>query len=285
MFRKLLKYEWRANAQLFWILSLASLGVALLGGGVLRMATYIGETTDQMMVVALVVPGMYLMAGFCALALVAYSAAVHIVNLVCFAKNKFTDQGYLTFTLPVKAGHIFLSAAVNMLLWMLISLVVTVLCFGLMLSLGLGNVVRRLLEEDLLDLIFSISLWEILEGLNAEMSALPGYGLNVALNIVKVVLSPLQMVVMPMSCITLGCVLAKKYKILASIGVYYGCSMVVNVIFSTVSSLSSLLLTEVENLYLVGNIVTAFEIVLQLAIIVGGYFLSVHLMKHKLNLP
>ena len=284
MFRKLLKYEWQANAKLFGILSAAALGVALLGGVVLRVALNIGIHSENVMVTTLVLPGMMLLVGFCALAVVGYAAAVEIINLVRFYKNKFTDEGYLTFTLPVQAKDLYLSSFVNILVWMLISLVVVLACYALGLWIGLGELVLELTDNYTIKMLME-ALLETISGLRNEMATMPGYGLSQVLSVIVALLSPLYIITVMLGCLTAGSVLAKKHKILAAIGLYYATSMVTSIVTSTLSGVLSLTMIRVENLYVSANIVTTVELILMVGVIVGGYFLSTHFMKNKLNLP
>lgn len=284
MFRKLLKYEWRANARLFWILSAAALGVALLGGGAMLMANHIMESSTSDVAIALLAPGMYLLFSFCCLALFGYMAAVEIINLVRFYKNKFTDEGYLTFTLPVKSHEIYLSTFVNILLWMLLSGAIMVFCFALMFTIGMGELVAEWLEMADFQYIMEMLRMSFAE-LRDEMNAMPGYTLYTVLMVIAVLLSPLYAISLVMGCLTLGSVLVKKHKVLASIGIYYGASMVSSTVISTLSGIFTLASIEMENFFLTYNVTYIFQIILMIGVIVGGYFLSTHLMKNKLNLP
>lgn len=284
MFRKLLKYEWRANAKLFMILSLAALGVGILGGVVARAALYLIDTSTNDVALVLTVPGMYILFMFCCIALVAYMAAVEIINLARFYKNKFTDQGYLTFTLPVRAQQIYLSAFVNMLLWLLISAAVMVFCFAVMFLIGFGDTIVEIME----DVNFQYMWQEVLAvftGLRDEVVTTRGYGLYTVLMYLLVALSPLYAISMMMGCLTVGSVLVRKYKILASIGIYYGLNMVVSGITSTLTSFITLRSIDADNFFVVYNTASVCQLVLMVGVTVGSYFLSTHLMKNKLNLP
>ena len=92
---------------------------------------------------------------------------------------------------------------------------------------------------------------------------------------------------MPLLSITIGSLIAKKHKILASIGIFYGISMAVSTIssiFSMTSMLSSMVLSGGNIDSIMSETIVAPS-VLMLIIGVGGYFLMHYLVKKKLNLP
>ena len=284
MFRKLLKYEWQANARLFWILSAAALGVALLGGFVLLGANYIADHASSDIAIALAAPGMYLLAVFCLLAVAGYAAAVNVINIVRFYKNKFTDEGYLTFTLPVKVSHIYLSTYVNILLWGLLSGTIAICCVLLSLGIGFGDILMDALStpdfRQVLNALAEI-IWELLENLQST----PGYVLYKTLAGLTVVLSPLRFISMIMCCMTVGSVLAKKHKILASIGIYYAVSMISSTITTVLTSVLTLILVDEGSFILGYNAIYGVQLLFTIGVIIGSYFLAIHLMKKCLNLP
>lgn len=264
MFAKLLKYEWRSNAGTCGILSLCVLGVSVLGGFALRYIVISDENARGSAVFSL---GMLLMLAV--LSLIAYGFAIYILQLVRFYKNKFTDEGYLTFTLPVTAHQIFLSSAVNLLIWMLISGLVLGLCLlimGLFATVGIDYPIME----------------DVSEMLGTE--ALPdGYGLVMLLSrIVSVVFG----VVMPLTCLTVGACVAKKHKIMAAFGIYYVISMVMSFlqgVMQMASMFGNVVYSEEDFMQLeMENAVIAMAA--QLIVAVAGYFLSTGLMKKKLNL-
>ena len=120
MFAKLLKYEWKATSKLLGVLSLAALGVGVVGTSVLKIlvvsfADGIGDGLEGFIPVILI-PAMIMIV----FALIAYAFGSVIILMYRFYKNKFTDEGYLTFTLPVNSHQIFLSSLLNMLIWLMI---------------------------------------------------------------------------------------------------------------------------------------------------------------------
>jgi len=282
MFSKLLKYEWKANAGLLTILSACALGVGLLGAGVLRAMEYVSQhmLNDQMAAIA--TSGLGSIMVFVVIALIAYALAVQFINIWRFYKNKFTDEGYLTFTLPVNPHQIFLSSFLVILAWLAISVFVLIFSAFLMLAIGL--------DEPMKD-VFRV-LVDIFGGLGDVFYEieLPGAGTFFTLGILQIVLSPIYAIVLLMTSITQGCVLAKKHKILATIGMYYVINMVVNVISSILSLVPTLMMigsamSGAEDYFQHMSLTLGLTLLLQVGLCVVGYFWSTYLMKHKLNLP
>ena len=282
MFSKLLKHEWKANAGLLTILSACALGVGLLGAGVLRAMEYVSQhmLTDQMAAIA--TSGLGSIMVFVVIALVAYALAVQFINIWRFYKNKFTDEGYLTFTLPVNPHQIFLSSFLVILAWLAISVVVLLVSGTLMLFIGLGAPPKEFWE----DLLYVFqNLGEALAQIDV-----PGVKSFLLLTLAQVFVAPVYAIVLLMTSITLGCVLAKKHKILATIGMYYVINMVVNVISSILSLVPTfLMIGEMmfgdEEYFNHLALSMGLTLLLQVGLCVVGYFWSTYLMKHKLNLP
>ena len=284
MFSKLLKHEWKANWGLMSVLALAVIGVALVGTIALRVLVNYGDMiseSDSVLVLLLFPLGMLVFVSF--LALMIYAVAVSFVMIFRFYKNKFTDEGYLTFTLPVKTNQIFLSSALNMLIWMVISVVlVAVLAVVMILC---GTATDGIINMDIINGFKEMDfIWQELSLIYGEIMG-EGFGV---LSVITMLVSPIYSVVLSMTCITLGAVVAKKHKILAAIGISYGASMILSIISSVVTSVPSLLFigdTSMESSDLYFTLTMVGQLLIYLGVIVGGYFLSTHLMKHKLNLP
>lgn len=286
MFSKLLKHEWKANWGLMSVLALAVIGAALVGIIALRVLVNYGDMiseSESFLVLLLFPLGMLVFASF--VSLVIYVVAVSYVLLFRFYKNKFTDEGYLTFTLPVNSHQIFLSSALNMLIWWVISIVLMVILFACMILFGTAT--DGLVNMDMIRSFKNMEyVWEALGEIFGQILG-DSYGV---LGLVTVVVTPVYSVVLWMTCITLGAVVAKKHKILAAIGISYGANIVLNIVSSVVSVLPSLILignpnpgeAEMQAYFTLSSVV---QLVLLAGVAVGGYFLSTHLMKHKLNLP
>jgi len=284
MFRKLLKYEWKANAGLLGMLSLAAVGVGVLGAIILRvLVNYSDEISSSRVPAALIFIPLGLLLAFCFLALMFYTVAVTILLLYRFYKNKFTDEGYLTFTLPVRPCQIFLSSGLVILLWQLISVVLTVALFAMILFVGTAQ--KGFINREALEAFEQISrdFSDIFLDFGREMGA--GYGI---LTMLSLIITPIYGVISNMTFITLGAVLAKKHKILAAIGLSYAGSMAISILSSVVTIFPTIMLINDPSLESIAGYYTlsgALQLAIYLGLAVGGYFLSTGLMKHKLNLP
>lgn len=286
MFSRLLKHEWKASAGILGILSLAVLVMGIADTVVLRLmldhSNYMGlisRNPTAFEMIASAAMSMFLF--FSVIAISLYVVAVQVILLYRFYKNKFTDEGYLTFTLPVKTSHIFWSSVVNMLLWMLISFavvlaVVCMLIFFCTVTDGINTQVFELIR----------SVIEFYRGDPWEQVGVEFFGkAYLVLAGLSALVSPLYALFVPMCCITIGAVLAKKYKLLASFGIYYGVNFVVGIITSVAGLVPTLLLLSSENMVAYNTATAAIQLVITTALTLGAYFLTIHLMKRKLNLP
>ena len=285
MFSKLLKREWKANWGLMSILTLAVVGVGILGTIALRVLVNYGDaiTQSESVLVLLMFP-LSTLVFVSYMGIAVYVAAVGFVLMYRFYKHKFTDEGYLTFTLPVKTNHIFLSSGLNMVIWTVIAFLVALLMYAMMLLCGTAQ--EGLFNDNIVEAFSSLGIF--MDGIGEEFTELMGAGF-VPLLILNVLVAPLFSTVIAMTCVTLGAVVAKKHKILAIIGISYGVNMVLSILLSVVTYLPLFIAVIIDPsmespmLYITLTLILTF--LLQAGITVGGYFLSTRLMKNKLNLP
>ena len=278
MFAKLLKHEWKATRGLLGIFSLA----AVIAGGVGALALrFIVEYADKMANVTMdgmgvqiesaAIGGLGMLLAFVMLALVAYYLGTQIVLLARFYKNKFTDEGYLTFTLPVKTHQILGATWLNMLIWTVISALVVLLCVAVMLVGATSGV--RLPGEDIWTDAFAYY--------GDTFDVINGYaGLTVLSAVVEWLLAPL----IAMTCITIGAVAAKKHKILVAIAVYYGYSMVRGIVSTVVTAVVTIagFQAGVESML---EMSAACGLLVQLLVALICWLLTNYLINNKLNLP
>lgn len=276
MFSKLLKHEWKDNAKLLWILTACVAGIAILATVLLRSAFSLpASVTESEYFVFYLMP--ILMAFFLAyLSILAYGIATHYLLLYRFYKSRFTDRGYLMFTLPVKTHYQFTVPALNMVFWSLISTVVTVGAFLLIFLVGFDwQMITGSPDvyKELVDVLYMLFADELSQGYLITM-------------IVTSLIQGVAGIIIPMSCIVAAAAIAKKHKILVSVGLIYGVSTVMGILNYVITMIPMFMMMAADSNADSFLILTqAFSCIVPVALAVGGYFLSTYLMKRKLNLP
>ncbi len=310
MFAKLLKYEWRSNRNILGILSIIALGIGVVGGVDLRMFQLLEHmpTDSDIAELLLVWTIMILIGGvvFCLIALGIYTTAVSVILLYRFYKHNFTDEGYLTFTLPVSSTQIYWASFLNMLLWSVISAAVVMVSVYIALVIGdtvlgpiliitPGEVIRFLTDTPWGEVFYGIG--QVFRGIGDALFAIwtEGYIISALLSVAtgimglfSMVLSPIFGLVIPMFCIILGAVVVKRYKLITSIGIYYVVSSVIGMVSYMASMLPSFMMVftvSMDGYTFMLFLFTLVQTVLMLGLTVAGYIASVYMMKRKLNLP
>ena len=107
MLKKLLKYDLKSVFKYWWIAAIASLGLSAAGG--FCISVMMAEKDVPALIAVLIV----LTLLFSIIGIVAFSILSYILLYVRFYKNFFTDEGYLTFTLPVKRSQLLNSKLIT----------------------------------------------------------------------------------------------------------------------------------------------------------------------------
>ena len=268
MFTKLLKHEWRAIRGVLGLICLICLSAALLGGGSMRYLVW-ASTQSETMNLPTVLCVLAMVMSFVAIAVCC--VAQLFFQLWRFYKSCFTDEGYLTFTLPVTTHEILLSSLVNTLLNLLL-LTVMVLASGLILLL-IGISAEQIAWEELRQ-----ALPQIREAL-AKVFTVPVLkimGTIAAAGISGIVWE----VICLMLAITLGALAAKKHKILAAVGFFYGIQMALGIVQT--GTMLSAVVESGESAFFTAMLRPT---VMHLVLAAAGYFLMWYLTDRKLNLP
>ena len=270
MFLKLFKHELKATAKIQTILAASLLGVSLLEALLLYLVGNIQSNSAAVGILsALTLPVLLI-------SVIAYGMAASILVIYRFYKHKFTDEGYLTFTLPVSTDQLIWSSYLSMLLW---GLVVTLVSLGSLVL--VVNVLLHIMSEDVLDLFTLMGgAWEEIWSVQYMDSEIRSY---LILSIVGGVISMLVGHLSVMMAVCLGAAAAKKLKLLAAFGIGYGISIALSTIQTTVTmSLGTAAGVSGQQLPL--WIAPVFQIILYLALGVGSYLTVRCFMGKKLNL-
>jgi len=266
MFAKLLKHEFKSVKNTMFLLCGAALIAGILGGlivWIMENAPAAGENIFVSIIGILFMIGTILI-------LVGCCTAIPIILWLRFYKSKFSDEGYLTFTLPVTSHQILLSSLLNILIWMVISVLVAVIGICFILS-------PAFLYVDFNDVT------SIFEAASSDGFTVM-YSLTMLFGAIS---SILYSVVIPPMCITIGAQVARKYKLLAGFGIYYGLNMILSIITGIMSAISTFgsmaLFKDNGETALLLSLMIPF--VIQICLGVGGYFIMHRSIDRKLNLP
>lgn len=269
MLGRLIKYEFKATARTF----LPLYGVLLLLAGLNRLFM---EFKFQNFAFGIPQILSWILYGCIIVAIFVISLLVMIQR---FYRNLLKEEGYLMFTLPVPPrNHIFSKLIVSMV-WMLGSILVTILSVGI-LSVGSGmftSLVRGLVEMQ--------------QNFNGDVAL---FWLTMLNFLVMVLCSLASSILMIYCAISLG-QLFNQHRVAAAFGCYVGIYMVmqaVNTILMLIVGTSftnnaDIILHYFDNLYgMVGgfNLMIGGMGLLELAYTVGFFLLTNFIFKRHLNL-
>ena len=203
------------------------------------------------------------------------NVAVYVLIIHRFYVSFFTDEGYLTFTLPVTIDCHLAIKIVSMFFWNLVALIVTLLggliVFG-GLYVGYTEEAKIILSE--FPFLFEM-VWSELTQMFNHVGAQIVFG-----GLALLVTTVFQSLLIYFS-ISLGCMIFKKHRLLGAIIGIFG----VNAIYSFISTIISYLLTFVSLVSEIAYLVTmGCTIVLTVVGIIAVYIGMRYILQKKLNL-
>lgn len=281
MFATLLKYEFRRTKNILLPLNIGALAIGAVGYFLMLLFTKIIDNPDSDLVIA--APLLYLLCFGLMLMVGLLGTALAIVLCIQFYRDKFTDQGYLTFTLPASTHQILLSSYLNFLIWTVINTVVTLVAVVMMVTPFFTYMFAQFSEMGL-DVAY---LWALIKEHIAEI--LPSGILFTVAYIMIIVSSLFYGITLPYLAITLASVLVKKLKLLLAVGIGYGMSMILGIIPTILSMIEGIITGIIMvnhdlTYYAPGAISLILTSVFYMAFAIGGYFLMHHLVTKKMNL-
>ncbi len=206
-------------------------------------------------------------------AVVGFAILTEVLVYVRFYKHFFSDEGYLTFTLPVKRRILYTSKVINALIWSILTAIVIIFSICVIISFiptGEPTPTPPVVEDDIPWLWI---LLYILEGL--------------AIMFVSTLLGIVSMYLI----ITIGGTIVRKHKIIATIGIGYGAYLAISIlsyiftIFFTMYFLSALILfSGPTNMLLLIFFALALVIVVMVSLTIALALFNLKLIERKLNL-
>ncbi len=292
MLKKLFKHEWKNVSKIGVIMLLATLAVTVLGCIMLQMPWMRdlyegGDSLSEAQSVGLTFMLIISMMLYIFM-LVGLTYGILIYFGVNFYKTMYTDQGYLTHTLPVTPHQLLISKTLVAGIWYIfIALGVIVSVIALILSFAAGAMAPE-----------GYSFGEAMSKVFAELKTIwdseyMGVMIHyIIFMVLSVLLSPFCTMIMLFGGITIG-QLSKKYKALMGILAYFGISIVNMIINSLLQMIFTIKMTvetmqepnglgEVMETHMIGVYDTT--LLVQVLMAVAIYFVSHYIISKKLNL-
>ena len=212
MLKKLLHYDMRAMFRYWWIAALSCAVFACVGGGCL--AILLSDRDYPFFVTSMAGMGFALpIFGMSAIVILAY-----ILVFTRFYRNFFTDEGYLTFTLPVGRHQLLNAKLISGTSLLAATVAVLFPSLLLMLAIGFG------------DYVFTPEFFrEVGEALSAMWETVGAWSILYAAELILLGLLTCLFGVLGLSvCITLASLLVKKAKVITAIAIYYGAGSILS---------------------------------------------------------
>ena len=209
MFSKLIKYDLKYTFKYWWIMALSSVGLSVIGGIGVRILNSDIQNDEATLAYFFSVIALLLSV----LGLSAFMLATLIFVYMRYYKNFFTDEGYLTFTLPVKRIDLLNSKILSAFITNAATSAVIALDVAIIFSIGVDPKILLHAFDGINDLA------GILFGNGAER--IPSVILYPITAIALAMLTSLFSILAIFACITFASVITKKNKVLAAIGIYY----------------------------------------------------------------
>ena len=273
MLGKLLKHEWQSVWKIPAILLGILLVISVFAGTTFFVPIWDSELSG-LGILAMLVWMLYYFA------VIGVSIGVTLYLAIHFYKTMFTDEGYLTHTLPVTSHALLISKILPMMAWQMlatVAILVSVAIFGNMAILALNS--DGLTFREIYGQIFEV-LAE--EGFFGNMSLI-GFITSMLCAFLAGIVSGAMMIV---GSVSIGQMVG-KHKVLGSIGAYFAINTVVQILSGIVFVPVVVIKVSNEMPESVFDVLTPCYFgmsVLAILVSIGLYFLSEYLIRRKLNL-
>lgn len=267
MLKKCLKHEWKATWKSMAGINGAALILGLFGG-----LGIIGLLNNMRIPDVIVV--LYTFAYV--VILIASAIVTYLLMASRYYKSIFTDEGYLTNTLPLTSDQKILSKFLIFFFWSLINII----CISGSIALLIAPMLSEALEQtngtaDILMRELEFAFTSIAHELG--FANLP---MMVIFLIAISLISLMYTIMMIYTCISLGN-LFSSHKILATVLIYFGLNMILQAAISGITVIDVLLRAESSAVFSLTMLIYAL---IELALSVVFYFINRFIIDKKLNL-
>ena len=284
MLGKLFKYENKSVSKLLTPMALAVIILPVLGALILKMQFIFGDKFEDGSIVSSIFSlASGIMIFFIVIATISACFISLFILMQRYYKNLFSDEGYLTFTLPVKTGSIILSKLFTAVIWSVIVAVCTII--GVMIFVLFGTS-ASFINNEVVD-GFSQVFKQIFEFYFTGSAVQIIFLIEL---LISIIVSLFTNILLMYLAITIGCQIAKKHKVLASIGMYFVISSVVSVLSTIIQVITTTTLYGGFDFIYVEPTLSDVTLILLPSIIfsiilgVCYFLLNNYILKNKLNI-
>ncbi len=220
MLGKLLKYDMRYVARIMPIMYLVAFAMSLLMSLVIFLISKLAAMSFVL--------GMVWLLWALALSVVAYSGVIMIASRIY--KTFYSDQGYLTFTLPVTSSQLIWSKVLLYVIWQLIGMIVAVICVALPVATGVLTFATDGFYNTM-KYIFDFMVYFFKDMFSSDGATFVGSCISMLVyTLVSYVSAPIAIIF----SFSIG-QFVNKHRVIAAIGIYYAYSTVMYILLSILS--------------------------------------------------
>lgn len=275
MIRKLLKYDMRYTFRIMSFVLLVSLATSLL----FSLSLFIGSKFASASVFSMILIFPYL------ITVVILSVSCFAVTAVRIYKNFYSDEGYLTFTLPVTSTQLMISKIITYIFWRLVTSLAIIACIGIPILTATYSFATEELTE-FVKLVLDYLMFMVRSYVTITEDGLIFF---IIVNILSFIVTYISVPMLIMFSFSVG-QLANKYRLLVAFIVYYVYNMLSTSLISAVDAFTSgntnLIVPEGAVRFDIINISqsTLSSTVINAVLAVALFFITRHIMSKKLNL-
>lgn len=280
MLGKLMKYEWKTT----WKVPVLLIGILMFAAFTAGLTFFFPMWDSDW--VGLQFSAILVMLLFY-VAIIGTSLGTTLYFAVRYYKSMYTDEGYLTHTLPVSARQLLVSKLLTMSAWNLISVLAVFLSMVIFGALVLAAFVGK-------DGDFAFEMVQLVRSMEEIFAdpMLEGFGAFLGSMVLMFLVSSVAGVIMITGAINLGQLL-RQHRVLGAVGAYFAMNTILQIVTSIVMfpwlfgfSMSQQISDAVGEASILAFYIPFFLImsVVYLLFSVGIYIMSEYLVKKKLEL-
>ena len=205
MLRKLLKYDFSSVWRVALTVTVAALVASLTLGASAALHEMMLGKTDNLSKIIYTTSAVVIVISALTIFIALFTISIFV--FVRFYKNLFTDEGYLTFTLPASREAILASKTINAMLWFIYESILIIVCvfIGLTAYYAISGPTEPI-PPPTEEIVYGDVYWGI------------GYFI---LAVVIILVAEYLSVTIIQLCITVASVTFKRARLIAGIGIYY----------------------------------------------------------------